>query len=84
MLSNFVALVLAVATPVSGKIVAAERHEAFAGKLGYRIQYTLTVEANGKQTRIKTARAHTRTTRSIPDYKVGDMISLPGNGIFRF
>lgn len=84
MLTNFVALAITFATPISGKIISAERHEAFAGKLGYRIQYTLMVETSGKQVRVQTPRTHTRTTRVLPEYKVGDTISLKGNAIFRF
>lgn len=58
------------------KVISAERSEAYAGKLGRRVQQTLIAEMDGKRYEIKLGRTHTAINRSTKTYAAGDTISV--------
>jgi hypothetical protein len=69
-------LALAVATFGPFTIQSVDRHVAFAGRLGQRVEITLGVERNGETRTLRLARRHTRAGR-IPEFQVGERILLP-------
>lgn len=55
-----------------GRIVDVERHESFAGKLGHRVEYRLTIERYGKRYQVSAGRHHTNLAGKKPEFQVGD------------
>jgi hypothetical protein len=58
------------------KVVSVDRHEAFAGKLGRRVEQTLTVERDGQRYEIRLSRSHTAIRGSVKNLAAGDMLKL--------
>ena len=73
------ALALAVATLGPYTIRSVDRHVAFAGRLGQRVEITLGLERNGEPRTLRLARRHTRSGR-IPEFQIGERILLPAEG----
>lgn len=53
-----------------------DRHVAFAGRLGHRVEITLGLERDGELRIVRLARRHTRAG-SIPEFQVGERVLLP-------
>jgi len=60
------------------KVVRVERTEAFAGKLGRRVEETLTVERDGTTYTVHLHGYHTAITRNRHEYHEGETIRLHG------
>ena len=62
------------AMPIDGefRVVSVERREVYAGKLGRRIEQTLTAERDGVRYEIKLSRSHTRIYHSTRNLTAGD------------
>lgn len=56
------------------RVVDVERHESFAGRLGRRVEQTLTVERDGKRYEIRMGRAHTGIRGSARSFSAGDTV----------
>lgn len=69
-------LALAVAALGPYTIRTVDRHVAFAGRLGQRVEITLGIERNGITRTIRLARRHTRTG-TVPEFHVGERVVLP-------
>jgi len=59
-------------------VVSVERHEAFAGRLGRRVEQTIMAERDGKRYEIKLGRTHTAIRGSTRTYSAGDVIKVGG------
>jgi hypothetical protein len=57
-------------------VSAVDRHVAFAGRLGQRVEITLRLERGEEVRTVRLARRHTRTG-SIPEFQVGETVILP-------
>ncbi|MGV3618645.1 MAG: hypothetical protein ACO1SV_25255 [Fimbriimonas sp.] len=57
-------------------VSAVDRHVAFAGRLGKRVEITLRLKRGDEVRVVRLARRHTRTG-SIPEFRVGETVVLP-------
>ena len=66
-------------SPMTGaeyKVVSVDRQEAFAGKLGRRVEQTLTVEKDGQRYEIRLSQSHTAIRGSVKSIAAGDTLKL--------
>ncbi len=59
-------------------LVAIDRKETYAGRLGRRVAETWTVEANGSLRTLKVAPYHTQVRRT-PRFVAGDLVWIPSS-----
>ena len=60
------------------EVLSDDRKDHFAGKLGFRIEETLTVKSGERQYRILLPRIRTRYPERLPRWKVGGMVAVRG------
>ena len=74
MLCLLTPLVAVAAIDADFRVVDVERNESYAGRLGRRVEQTLTVERDGKRYEIRMGRAHTGIHGSVRSYSTGDSV----------
>ena len=74
MLCLLTPLVAIAAIDADYRVVDVDRRESFAGRLGRRVEQTLTVERDGKRYEIRMGRAHTGIRGSVRTYSAGDNV----------
>jgi len=67
-------LVAIAAIDADYRVVDVDRRESFAGRLGRRVEQTLTVERDGKRYEIRVGRAHTGIRGSVRSFSAGDTV----------
>lgn len=65
------------------KVVSVDRHEAYAGRLGHRVEQTIIAEKDGKRYEIKLGRTHTAIRGSTKTYSAGDSIKIDWGMVVR-
>ena len=75
MLSVFLPLVAVPPADAEYRVLDVSRREVFAGKLGHRLEQTLTVERDGKRYEVRLSRAHTGIRGSVRSYASGDVVT---------
>ena len=64
-------------------VVSVDRHEAFAGRLGHRVEQIVIAERDGKRFEIKLGRTHTAIRGSTKTYAAGDSIKIDWGMVVR-
>lgn len=64
----------------SYEVVDVQRREAFAGKLGYRVDETLTLKSDDKTFHVKLYREHSRFGKTASAFQKGDRVMLSIHG----
>lgn len=65
------------------KVVSVDRHEAYAGRLGQRVEQTVIAERDGKRYEIKLGRTHTAIRGSTKTYSAGDSLKVDWGMVVR-
>lgn len=63
---------------IDATVVDVKTSAVFAGRNGYRVQETLTLEVEGKRIKIHLGRAHTRMGRAYLGLQAGDHVKISG------
>jgi len=74
MLFALLPLVASSAGEADFRVLEVSRREVYAGKLGQRVEQTLTAERDGKRYEIRVNRAHTGIRGSVREFANGDTV----------